>query len=167
LKVKFRLALNVFWWINFLSSFTLLYEVLIFTARSNGSFWSQWTFLATVHILIVVESEIFFFKFLSHTNWWLNTVIPFWQKLTKNNKSGNGNDMSKHPFANLIKDLEYLGLTLSAVVINLSKLGAFLFVTDEKKLPYGRLFLYIGCLLRAPFEYYGLSLLLWLKDLVF
>ncbi|MFW0862471.1 MAG: hypothetical protein ACKKL6_02690 [Candidatus Komeilibacteria bacterium] len=164
MKTRLRFFVHVIAWIYFLTSFIPIYEILISRAQETGHLFSGWVLLATVQMFLVIESEIFFFKFLRHTSFWTRVLDPFWQKITRN---GNNGDFSKHRFAVLVRDFEYVGLALSVIVINLSKVGAFMFVSHEKKLPYGRLFLYIGCLLRAPFEYYGLSLLIWLKNLIF
>lgn len=164
MKRKLGFFLHALAWLFFLTSFIPFYEIFLSRAQEEGSLLSGWVLLATIQMFLIIESEIFFFKFLRHTNFWIKTLDPFWQKFKKN---GNNGDFSKHRFTILIRDFEYIGLALSVIIINLSKVGAFIFASNEKKLPYGRFFLYIGCILRAPFEYYGFGLLIWLKNLIF
>lgn len=143
-----KTASDAFWLLMFIAGIIPFFEALVWIAQMEQNIFSQWNVYAIFWGVLVTESEIRFFDYLSQKNWWKERVVKKFEKVFK--KRSNNHTFLKKIF----RDLEYIGLTFSTSIINLGKIGTVIFVNSKIALPLGRLFLYLGIFFRVIITYY-------------
>ncbi len=146
--------------ILFLVGFVPVAEYFVVKSIDSQSFFSIWTLAAIGWLILSTEINIYIILFLQRTPlWetmtsWLRSLIPWNQKIKVPDTNGKTERFKKY-----LSSLGYFGLFICTAVTNLGRIGDTIFATNRTKLPYGRIYLYAGCIMRVIITYGGFSLL--------
>lgn len=148
--------------ILFLIGFIPVAEYCIAQSIIHESFFSVWTLAALAWLIIATEINIYIIVYLQSRPLWgkisekFRSLIPWNQRVKVPDANGKSERFKKY-----LSSLGYFGLFICTSVMNLGRLGDTIFATNRTRLPYGRIYLYAGCVMRVIITYGGFSLL-WL-----